>query len=254
MILAKEEKEILAHSKNVSAGGDFQINSDEMAKCGVHFGHRTSSSHPKMKSYISGVRNNVNIIDLEKTAERLEAALKFIQDLVSQNKILMIVGTKIQVKGLVKETGQELDLSYVNERWLGGTLSNFSVIKKRIDYFKDLEKKKAEKELEKYTKKERADIDQELRKLEIKFGGLKKMERLPDAILILDMKKDWVALKEAKQTKIKIIAIADTNVDPTLVDFPIPANDDALCSVRYILDKVKEAIKKVKKETKSEKQ
>jgi small subunit ribosomal protein S2 len=254
MPILREEEEILAHSKNVSKGGDFQIDSDEMTKCGVHFGHRTSGSHPKMKSYVSGVRNNVNIIDLEKTAERLEVALKFIQGLVSQNKILMIVGTKIQVKGLVKEMGQELDIPYVNERWLGGTFSNFSVIKKRIDYFKDLERKKAEGELEKYTKKERADFDQELKKLEIKFGGLKKMERLPDAVLLLDMKKDWVALEEVKQKKIKIIAIADTNVDPTLVDFPIPANDDALSSVRYILDKVKEVIKKAKKETKNEKQ
>jgi small subunit ribosomal protein S2 len=254
MTLSREEKEISVHSEGVSTGGDFQINSDEMAKCGVHFGHRTSGSHPKMKPYISGVRNNVNIINLDKTAERLEAALKFIQDLVSHDKILMIVGTKIQVKDLVREIGEELGLFYVNERWLGGTLSNFSVIKKRIDYFKDLEKKKAEKELEKYTKKERADFDQELKKLGIKFGGLKKMEKLPDAILLLDMKKDWVALKEAKSKKIKIIAIADTNVDPTLVDFPIPANDDALCSVKYILDKVKETIKKAKKETKNEKQ
>ncbi|MCX6764282.1 MAG: 30S ribosomal protein S2 [Candidatus Nealsonbacteria bacterium] len=253
MAILREEKEILAHSKNVSAGGDFQINADEMTNCGVHFGHRTSGSHPKMKPYVSGVRNSVNIIDLEKTTERLEAALKFIQGLISQNKILMIVGTKIQVKSLVKETGQELDLPYVNERWLGGTFSNFSVIKKRIDYFKDLERKKAEGELEKYTKKERADFDQELKKLEIKFGGLKKMDKLPDAVLLLDMKKDWVALEEVKQKKIKIIAIADTNVDPTLVDFPIPANDDALSSVRYILDKVKEVVKKAKKETKSEK-
>jgi small subunit ribosomal protein S2 len=253
MVLAREEKEILVNSKNVSVGGDFQINSDEMTQYGVHFGHRTSSSHPKMKSYIGGVRNNVNIIDLEKTAENLQKALKFIQGLILENKILMIVGTKIQVKNLVKEVGQELDLPYVNERWLGGTFSNFSVIKKRIDYFKDLEKKKEEKELDKYTKKERADIDQELKKLEIKFGGLKKMERLPDAMLILDMKKDWVALKEAKQKGIKIIGIADTNVDPTLVDFPIPANDDALSSVKYILDKVKEVIKRTKKETKSEK-
>ena len=253
MIKPKEEKEVLADSQILSPEGDFQIDTDEMSKCGVHFGHRTSVSHPKMKPYICGVKNNVNIIDLEKTAQCLKIALKFIQDLISENKILMIVGTKIQIKGLVKEAGQELDLPYVNERWLGGTFSNFNVMKKRIDYFKDLEKKKIEKELEKYTKKERADFDQELKKLEIKFGGLKKMEKLPEAILILDIKKDWVALKEARQKGVKTIGIADANTDPTLVDFPIPANDDALCSVKYILDKVKETIKKAKKEIKSDK-
>lgn len=222
---------------------DFKIDPEEMAKAGVHFGHRTSRVHPKMKPYLYGVRNTVHIIDLEKTAEKLKEALKFIQELIAENKILLLVGTKIQVKDLVKEIAKDCNLPYVNERWLGGTFTNFEVIKKRIEYFKDLEKKKKEGELEKYTKKERAKIDQELRDLEIKFEGIKNLERLPDAIFVLDMKKDDLAVKEARMKGIKVIGIADTNVDPTLADYPIPANDDAISSVKYILEKVKEVIK-----------
>lgn len=226
---------------------DFGINLEEMAKAGLHFGHRTSKCHPKMKPYLAGVRNTIHIIDLEKTAQKLKEALNFIQELILQNKILLLVGTKIQVKGLVKELATELGLPYVNERWLGGTFTNFEVIKKRIDYFKDLEKKRAEGGFEKYTKKERLGIDQELRDLEIKLGGLKNFEKLPDAIFILDIKKDETAVREAKRKGIKIIGIVHTNTDPTLADYPIPASDDAISSVEYILKKVKEAILKVKK-------
>ena len=137
-------------------------------------------------------------------------------------------------------------MPYVAERWLGGTFTNFEVIKKRIEYFKDLGKKKTEGELEKYPKTEKAKIDRKLRNLELKFGGIKNLEKLPDAIFVLDIKKDAAAVKEAKMKGIKVIGIADTNVDPTLADFPIPANDDAISSVKYILDKVKEVILKTK--------
>jgi small subunit ribosomal protein S2 len=225
---------------------NFELNTEEMAKAGLHFGHRTSKCHPKMKPYLAGVKNTIHIIDLEKTAQKLKEALKFIQELISENKILLMVGTKIQTKDLVKEFATELNLPYVNERWLGGTFTNFEVIKKRIDYFKDLEKKMAEGALEKYTKKERAKIEQEIKDLEIKFGGLRNLERLPDAIFVLDMKKDETAIREAKRKGIKIIGIAHTNIDPTLVDYPIPASDDAISSVKYILEKVKEAISKAK--------
>lgn len=225
---------------------DFKLDLEEMAQAGVHFGHRTSRIHPKMRPYLGGVRNTVHIIDLTKTKEKLEEALKFIQELILENKILLLVGTKIQVKDLVKDIAKNCALPYINERWLGGTFTNFEVMRKRIEYFKDLEKKKAEGELEKYTKKERAKIDQELKDLEIKFGGIKELERLPDAIFVLDMKKDDLAVKEAKMKGIKVIGISDTNVDPTLADYPIPANDDARSAVKYILDKVKEVILSVK--------
>jgi len=225
---------------------EFGIKPEEMAQAGLHFGHRTSRVHPKMKPYLYGVRNTVHIIDLEKTAEKLKEALKFIQELISENKILLLVGTKIQIKDLVKNTAIECGLPYVNERWLGGTFTNFETIKKRIEYFKDLEKKKETGELTKYTKKERAKIDQRLRDLEIKFGGIKKISQLPDVIFVLDMKKDALAVKEARMKGVKIIGITDTNVDPTLADYPIPASDDAISSVKYILGKVKEVILKTK--------
>ena len=199
-----------------------------------------------MKPYLYGVRNTVHVIDLEKTKEKLQEALKFIQELISENKVLLIVGTKVQVKEMAKDLAKEFGLPYITERWLGGTFTNFEVLKKRVDYYKDLEKKKAEGELEKYTKKERAKIDQEIRDLEKKFGGIKNLEKLPDAVFVLDMKKDFLAVKEAREKGVKVIAISDTNIDPTLADYPIPANDDAISSVKYILDKVKEAIKSAK--------
>jgi small subunit ribosomal protein S2 len=225
---------------------DFNLDLDEMQKAGLHFGHRTSNVHPKMMPYLQGVRNTVHLVNLEKTAEKLAEALKFIQNLVSEGKVLLLVGTKIQVKNLVKETATECGLPYVSERWLGGTFTNFGAIKKRIEYFKNLEKQRDAGELEKYTKKERNKINQELGKLEIKFGGIKNLEKLPDAIFVLDMKKDFLTTKEARETGVKVIGVSDTNIDPTLADFPIPANDDAISSVKYILDKIKEVILKAK--------
>ncbi len=223
---------------------EIKLDSEEMVQVGLHFGHRSFRVHPKMKPYLYGVRNGVHIIDLEKTTEKLKEALKFIQELISEGKVLLLIGTKIQIKDLVKTVAKDCSLPYVSERWLGGTFTNFEIIKKRIEYFKDLERKRKEGELEKYTKKERAKIDRELRNLQIKFGGIKNLTQLPDAIFVLDMKEDALAVKEARMKGIKVIAIADTNVDPTLADYPIPANDDALSSVRYILEKVKEAILK----------
>jgi small subunit ribosomal protein S2 len=222
----------------------FNLNVEEMARAGLHLGHKTSKVHPKMFPFIFGVRNTVHIIDLEKTKQKFEEALKFIQELVSQNKVILFVGTKPQIKDLVKEIATELGYPYVNERWLGGTFTNFEVIKKRAEYLKDLEKKKAEGFFEKYTKKERGEIEKKIQKLEKKFGGIKNMESLPDAIFICDMVKDKLAVKEARRKGVKIIAISDTNADPTLADYPIPANDDAISSIKYILEKVREVISK----------
>lgn len=224
----------------------FNIDVSEMTEAGLHFGHRTSRIHPKMKPYIHGVRNTVHIIDLEKTAEMFEQALEFIQKLVAEKKVILFIGTKIQVKELLKETAKECDMPYINERWLGGTFTNFKTLKKRIDYFRELEEKKKKGELAKYTKKERLDFDRELKNLEIKFGGIKDMNGLPDAIFVLDMRKDALAIKEAKAKKVLVLGIADTNVDPNLADYAIPANDDAISSVKYILSKVKDAILKAK--------
>jgi len=202
-----------------------------------------------MKPYLQGVKNTIHIIDLEKTTEKFTEALKFIQEISSKGEIILLVGTKIQIKDLIENTAKECGLPYVNQRWLGGTFTNFEIIKKRIEYFKGLEEKKEKGELEKYTKKERMKIDQELENLKMKFEGIKNLSRLPDAVFVCDMKKDELVIKEAKRKGIKAIGICDTNVDPTLADYPIPANDDAISSVKYILGKVKEVVVKAKPKT-----
>lgn len=244
-----EEKSSTQKKESSKTEGDFNISLEEMAEAGLHFGHRTSKTNPKMKPYIFGARSTVHIINLEKTAEKLKEALEFIQDLISKNGVLLFVGTKVQTKDLVKDIAKECGFPCVSGRWLGGTFTNFATLQKRVEYFKELEKKKATGELEKYTKKERADFDKEIADLELKFGGVKEMTKLPDAIFVCDIKKDELAVKEARKKGIKIVGITHTNVDPTMVDYPIPANDDAISSVKYILDKVKEVILKYKEKS-----
>lgn len=228
------------------AGNSFNLNIEEMAQAGVNFGHRVSKLHPKMKPYVSGVKNTVHIIDLEQTLEYFEKALKFIQTLISEGKNLLIVGTKTPTKEIVKQMAKDAGLCYVNERWLGGTFTNFETLLKRIEYFKKLEQDKTTGALEKYTKKERMKIEKEIETLRVKFEGIKDMPKLPEAILVLDMRKDGLAAREAKKKGVKVIALCDTNIDPSLVDYPIPANDDAISSVKYILEKVKEIVLKAK--------
>jgi len=232
---------------------EVSLDTQEMLKAGLHFGHHTSKVHPKMEPFIFGMRNSVHIIDLEKTKEKFEETLKFIESLISQNKTLLFVGTKVQWKDLVKETAKKSGILFVTERWLGGTFTNFETIRKRIDYFKELEEKKKSGELGKYPPKERADFERKLKDLELKYGGIKNMHSLPDAIFVLNMRKDALAIKEAKSMGVKVIGVADTNVDPTLVDYVIPANDDAISSIKYILEKVVEAIEKAKKVKKKKK-
>jgi small subunit ribosomal protein S2 len=222
---------------------EVNLNMEEMLSSGLGVGHTVSRLHPKMKMYVSGIKNNANIIDLEKTSKEFTKALKFISNLVADNKKIIFVGTKIQMKELVKTAAEDCNIPYVTERWLGGIFTNFETISKRVDYFKEMEKKKATGEFNKYTKKERLQFDKELEKLRIKFEGIKNMLKLPEAVFIADLKKDITCAKEAKRKGIFIVAIADTNIDPGLADYPIPANDDAISSVKYILEKVTETIK-----------
>ena len=227
------------------------INTEDMIKAGVHLGHQTSKLHPKMEKFVLGIRNTVHVIDLEKSAEYLKKALEAIEEISKEGKDILIVGTKIPLRETVREIAENSKIPCVTERWLGGTFTNSKNIFKRVQYYKDLKEKKAKGELDKYTKKERIKIEEELEKLEKKFGGIKDMEELPEAVFICDLKKDNLAMREAKIKKVKVFAICDTNVDPTGVDYPIPANDDALSSVRYILERValaagKSKIKSVK--------
>lgn len=218
-----------------------------MMQAGLHFGHKTNKKHPKMEPYIFGVRNGVSVIDVSKTKENLEKALEFLAKSVSEGKTILFVGTKVQVKDLVKEVAQECDMPYINERWIGGTITNFETIKKRVDYLKDLEKKKLEGDLEKYTKKERSNFNKEIESLKTKFEGLKPLAKIPDIVFVVDTVHDDLAVKESRKKQVKVVAIVDTNSDPSLVDYLIPANDDALTSVKYIMDKIKNKIVEAKK-------
>ncbi|MDP3882853.1 MAG: 30S ribosomal protein S2 [Candidatus Staskawiczbacteria bacterium] len=218
------------------------LNVEEMAELGVHFGHKVSKLHPKMKPFVSGIKNNVHVFDLEKTAVALQKSLDFVSKLVADGKAIIFVGTKIQLKALVQSSAEECGIPYVTERWLGGTFTNFETIQKRVEYFKDLERKKASGELEKYTKKERLNFDKEIALLKIKFDGIKNMSKLPDAVFIFGLDKDITCAKEAEKKGIKIIALCDTNVNPDIADYPIPANDDAISAVKYITEKAKDVI------------
>lgn len=214
----------------------------ELGEAGLHFGHSSSKRNPNMEPYIDGVKGDIHIFDLNKTAEKLEQALKFLATQKAKGKNILLVGTKPQAVELVKDVAEKHNLPYLTYRWVGGFITNFSEIKKRIDHLNDLLKQRKEGELKKYTKKEQLEIDREIEKLEKKFGGVKKLTSHPDIVFALNMDKDELAIKEAKQKDIKVVAVSDTNTDPTIVDYPIPANDDAISSIKYILDKFDEAI------------
>ena len=227
------------------------IDVEEMEKAGVNFGHKVSKLHPKMKQYVSGIKNNVHMFDLEKTSKELEKDLAFISKSISERPegypTIVFVGTKIQLKAIIQTAASECGVPYVTERWLGGTFTNFETIQKRVNYFKDLEKKRETGELEKYTKKERLDFDKEISSLKTKFEGVRNMSKLPDAVFIFGLDKDITCAREAKRKGIKIVSIVDTNVNPDIVDYPIPANDDAISAVRYIIEKVSDTIKQAQK-------
>jgi len=221
----------------------YNISIDEMIAAGLGYGHDKSKLNPKMKEYVARQKDRVYVIDLERTAEKLEQALDYIKALRSEGKTIAFVGTKVAMRDLIKNIAVKTNSPYVTERWIGGVFTNFKEIKKRITYFKELEAKTKEMDFEKkYVKKERLMMAKELERLNLKFEGVKNMEELPKAVFIVDVEKDELALREARQCGIKVIAIADTNVDPTLIDYPIPGNDDAYTSVEYVLYKIEEVL------------
>jgi len=215
---------------------------EAMAMAGVHLGHRASKLHPRMKGFVVGLKNTTHVINLEETAKRLKKALDFISQSLKEGKTMLLVGTKPPLRNLIREMAKEANLPFVAERWLGGAFTNFPVIRSRVNYFSDLLKKKESGELEKYTKKEIANFEKELADLKIKFEGLVNMDKLPEIVFICDIIQDELAVKEAKAKGIKTIGIVDSNADPMAVDFPIPANDDAITAVRYILEKVRDVV------------
>jgi small subunit ribosomal protein S2 len=206
-----------------------------MLKNGVHFGHQKARKHPKMDAFIFGIKNGVTIIDLERTLEKLEKAQQFIENLIVSGKKILFVGTKKQAKKLVASAAKRAGMPYVIGRWLGGTFTNFRIIAGRTKFLRDGQEKMVKGEYDKYTKFEQMKIAEELEKLEEKMGGIKNMHELPAAILVTGVLEDKNAVLEAKRKNIPIIALVDTNVDPSDIDYPIPANEDAVSSLRLIL-------------------
>ena len=220
---------------------------EDMLKAGMHFGHRTNRWHPKMKQFIFTSKNGVYIIDLRKTQEKLQEALEFMAKLVGEGKSILFVGTKSQVSPSLKKMAEETGQSYVVGKWLGGYLTNFAIVKKSVKKYLDLIEKREGGKLEKYTKKERLDFDREIKKLEVRVGGLTALNKLPDALFIWDIKEEETAVREAQQKNIPIIAICDTNVNPDQVTYPIPANDDSTKTIKLVLESIKNAILEGKK-------
>lgn len=215
---------------------------EELLKSGMHFGHRTSKWHPKMEPYIFGARKGIYIIDLEKSRQLLEKSLNFLADTTAKGGKILLIGTKAQVKGLLKKVGDETGMPYVSEHWLGGTMTNFNVVKKSIRKYRDLTEKKAAGKLSKYTKKEQLMFDREIAKMTLSFGGLVDLNNIPDVVFIWDIKTEKTALAEAKKKGVKIVAVCDTNVNPTGVDYIIPANDDASKTIKLVMELIKQAI------------
>lgn len=215
----------------------------EMAKVGVIYGHKKSKTHPRMRPYIAGQRSEIELIDPEATLFGLEKAVEFLKEKMKPGGLLLLVGSNPAAQSAILAFAKELDMPYVVNRWLGGTLTNLSVISKRMQYFQDLRAKAEKGELTKYTKKERAKFNEEVGKMTISFEGLLKMTRIPDALFIVDVEAHSTAVREARRLKIPIVAIIDTDDDPDLVDYPIFANDHAKSSIEWVVNKIREGIK-----------
>lgn len=215
----------------------------DLLEAGVHFGHQTKRWNPKMKRYIFIERNGVYIIDLQKTLALLEDAVNFVGRLTQQKGTILFIGTKKQAQEVIQSAAEECGMPYIVERWFGGMLTNFTTIARQIRQLKALEKRRQDGSLERmYTKKERLKIERKHDKLQATLGGVKEMATLPDAIFVVDAKKEAIAIQEAHKLGIPSIAILDTNADPDIVDYPIPGNDDAIRSIKTITNQIKEAI------------
>lgn len=221
-------------------------------EAGAHFGHKTSRWHPAMKPFIHSSRGNIHIINLEKTVELLAVAEEFIRQTAASGKTVLFVGTKRQAQTLVANSAKDCDMPYVSVRWFGGMLTNFKTIQQRVKRLKDLESRMASGELaNRYSKLEVQRFGEEIQRLNHNFGGIKEMSGLPGAVIVFDAVNDDTAIKEANKLKIPVVAVVDTNADPRLVDYPIPANDDAIKTLRLVAERMVEAVKTGKAEAKA---
>ncbi len=214
----------------------------QLLETGVHFGHRTQRWHPKMARYIYTERNGVHIIDLQQTVKALGFCYNFIRDVVADGNQVLFIGTKRQAQETIAQEATRCQMPYVSLRWLGGTLTNWRTIRQRIDYLKDLEARRDAGEFEFLTKKEALMRQREIDKLNVRLGGLKIMERLPGAVFIIDVQKEYTAVLEADRVEIPIVAVVDTNCDPRLIDHIIPGNDDAIRAIRLLTSKIADAV------------
>ena len=219
---------------------------EELLKKGVHFGHQTSKRYPKAASYIHTQRGGVHIIDLQETIKGLQKALEFVDKLAKSGGVVLFIGSKKQAKDIVKEAAMSCSMPYIIGRWLGGTFTNFANIVKLTKKLESLEKGEEDGTWDLYTKKEQVTFKKELNKLTENVGGIKNMKNLPKAVFVVDIKKESTAVSEANKMGIPVIAMVDTNVNPEKVQYPIPANDDAIKSIEVITDLVASTIKKAR--------
>jgi small subunit ribosomal protein S2 len=226
----------------------------ELVEAGAHFGHQSRRWNPKIREYIYTVEDGSHLFDLTKTKEKLEEALAFLTKEASEGKTILFVGTKKQAKVKTKEIAKEIGMPYVTERWLGGILTNFDQIRNSIKKLADMKKKKEEGEYKKYTKKERILIDREIDRLERFFGGMSFLNEKPDVLVIIDTKKEAGAVKEATKEGVEVVGVVDSNSDPTLVDYPVPMNDDATKAIDYVMGLFAKAIMEGKKKIKKPKE
>lgn len=218
------------------------ISLKDMAAHAVHFGHPTSRWNPKMKPFIYGARHGVHIFDLNKTAKKLLEALEFLNRMAKDKKEVLFVGTKQQCRRFLYEIKDETGMPIVTDKWIPGLLTNWKTIKERIDYFKQLKEDDAAGKLSKYTKKEQTKLRKKIQDLSVSLSGVENMKGRPDVLFVADIVRDHIAVKEARTLGIPVVGIVDTNADPDLVDYQIPANDDAIKSLEYILGLAKEAV------------
>lgn len=220
----------------------------DLLKSGVHFGHQVSRRHPKMAPYIFTHKSGVHIINMEKTQLMLGGALEFVRKTVANGGTMLFVGSKEQARSIVKKYATECGMPYVTERWLGGTFTNFGEIRRVLQRFSELKHQRTTGQLERYTKKERLEIDREISRLERMVGGIEGMGKLPEAIYVVDVKHEKIAVSEAHQKNVPVVALCDTNINPTQVSYVIPANDDAIKSIDLITRLVSAAVQEGRKD------
>jgi len=218
------------------------ITMKELLEAGVHFGHQTKRWNPKMKEYIFGERNGIYIIDLQKTLKMFKEASKFVQDLASEGRIVLFVGTKRQAQDAIAEEANRAGMYYVNQRWLGGLLTNWVTVQKSVKRLKELDEMATDGRYELLPKKEVIKLERERKHLQANLAGIKNMSRLPDAIFVIDSNKEQIAVREARKLGIPVVAVVDTNCDPSEVDYVIPGNDDALRAIRLFASKISDSI------------